>query len=859
MLGWDVVRSRAAASESDLPYVGLYDLIGSALPEVAATLPGPLRRALDVVLRRADPPAGGVDALAVNVAVMEVLATMAGRKKVLLVLDDLQWLDLPTRHVLEFAMGRLPPAAVGVLAASRESDPETLALLPQPVEPIEVVALTAHEIADLVALRAGRVPSPRSAAQLHRLSGGNPFLALELARDRRDRLWDAEEFSVPERYRRLLADRLSVLSPAGRRTALAAALLSRPTASSLVRAGGRSGLEEAESTGVLHISTHRLAGDAVEFDHPLLAAACRDAAGPVAVREMHLALASLADDPVERAHHVALGTVEANPALADEVEAAAHLAAQRVALAPAAELAGDALRMTPGPALADRARRAVLSARWFVQCGEQARAQAVIRPLLEELPPGPLRARSLLAYADALGQEIAGMLPLVREAIEQPGLEPEVALEARMALASALMVHGDLAGARMEAIGAGDAAAKAGLTEAVAAAQRLEAETGLFLGVPLDETPAWITAQHTSGGALVYEHPDRVQAFAASWRDDQAEAQRLLQHLIRVARERGELSSEAALSMHRAEFALRDGHIDAAAVWAEHSYRLSADGVRDQLPLYIRAHVAAWRGDLDEARRLATTGLAMADQAADSIFGAQCLLVLGFTEVSAGRFEDAARHESRLRDLMARMGWGHPGALRWQGDAVEAFLATGRVEEASEVTARLWGEADRLDLRGCRSLAARCDGLIHARAGDVKLAEDSLVESLALMTGLDMPLERARTLFALGVSRRRNRQKATATAALREARDLFSRSGAQAWVGKVDAELQRAAGGRAGEELTVGERSVAELAAAGETNREIGARLYLSPKTVETVLTRVYRKLGVRSRTQLARRLHEVE
>ena len=118
------------------------------------------------------------------------------------------------------------------------------------------------------------------------------------------------------------------------------------------------------------------------------------------------------------------------------------------------------------------------------------------------------------------------------------------------------------------------------------------------------------------------------------------------------------------------------------------------------MSLYIRAHGEAWRGELDEARRLATTGLAMANEAADSIFPAQCLLVLGFTEVSAGRFDDAARHEARLRTSSARMKLGHPARCGWQGDAVEAFLATGAVDDAAEVTARLWDEADRMGLAG---------------------------------------------------------------------------------------------------------------------------------------------------------------
>jgi DNA-binding NarL/FixJ family response regulator len=160
-----------------------------------------------------------------------------------------------------------------------------------------------------------------------------------------------------------------------------------------------------------------------------------------------------------------------------------------------------------------------------------------------------------------------------------------------------------------------------------------------------------------------------------------------------------------------------------------------------------------------------------------------------------------------------------------------------------------------LDLPGCRALAARCDGLIHAHGGDLKRAQDSLLQSLHLMNGLEMPLERARSLLAIGIARRRARQKASARQALTEALDIFNAAGASRWAGRAKEELRRAAGARGGGELTAGERSVADLAAAGATNREIGAQLYLSPKTVEAVLTRVYRKLGVRSRTELARHL----
>ena len=300
-------------------------------------------------------------------------------------------------------------------------------------------------------MRTGRVPSPQRAAQLHRLSEGNPFLALELARGHKAaQSWDDGQFSVPERYRGLLAERLSMLSPAGRRTVLAAALLSRPTRAVLTRVGGREGLVEAVAADVLH-RFRTGDGDAVEFDHPLLAAACRDAVGPVAVGEMHLVLGSMAEDPVERAHHLSLGTPDVDAGLADEVEAAAMLAAERTAIVTAAGLARDALRLTPLDALDDRVRRVVLSSGWFMQGGEPADAESVVRPVLAVLPAGSLRAQCLVAHADALGQEVTQALVLLREATDQPGIRPDADVAARMALARCLVDAGDLEDSRSTA------------------------------------------------------------------------------------------------------------------------------------------------------------------------------------------------------------------------------------------------------------------------------------------------------------------------------------------------------------------------------------------------------------------------
>lgn len=843
--GFDVRRSCASASERDLPYVGLHDLLGGAL-DAPADLPAPLCRALEVVLLRADPPEGGLDVLAVDVAVLKVFEDLGSRRRLMLVLDDVQWMDRSTRRVLGFVLRRLHPGRVTVVAASREVGPVTDELMPVDPLLIEVGPLTQPEIADLVELHTGHVLSPQRVQELSRLSGGNPFLALELARAGSSTVHGLEQFPVPQRHLQVLGPRLAALSSDARRAVLGAALASRATTELLARVAGAVGLASAESARVLHV-----VGSSIEFDHPLLAAAARHDAGVVAEREMHLALASASDDVLERARHLALGTVGEDGALANELEAAAGLAADRAAIALAAQLSRSSLERTPADSLTDRVRRAVAAARWFSQCGEGDDARAVLASALEVLPVGRLRAQCLIGLADAMGQDIAGALTLLHEAIAQPGLGPDVSLAARLQLAGSLFVSGDVEGARGEAARAGTAARDAGASEMATALDMEEAVADWCLGMPLELSAAWKRIRPPSSRAPAYSHPDRLLAHAALGRDDTQTARQLLEGLVRLSRERGDLESEGGLSMHLAEVAIRDGRLSDAAAWAERAWHR----LRDHPTLYVRAHIAAWTGELDTARRLAGASLETAVAVHDALFEAQSLLVLGFVEVSANRFPQASEYEVRLRDLVARTKWGHPGLPRWQGDAVEAFLGAGRAREAAEVTALLWSQASHLELRGCRGLAAHCDGLIHAHAGDLKLADDNLTLALSLMEDLDMPLDRARTLLALGAVRRRLRQRATARDVLTEAHAIFSRAGAKLWAERAEVELRRASSGRAGEQLSAGERSVAELAAAGLTNREIAAQLYLSPKTVETVLTHIYRKLGVRSRTELSRSL----
>jgi DNA-binding CsgD family transcriptional regulator len=778
---------------------------------------------------------------------------MAQRQRLLVVLDDVQWLDSPTRGVLEFAIRRLAGPQFAVAAAVRGNDDSEVAmLLPEPRAVVAVGPLDEPEIAHVVALSTGVMPTRRRAAMLYQLSGGNPFLAIELARAAAPIPPGVADLPVPQRHRPVLAARLAGISPGGRRTVLAAALLARPTTRVLAEIGGPDGLAEAEAAGVI-----RRAGNVIEFDHPLLAAVCREEADPVTVRTMHATLSSVVDDQVQRARHRALSASAVDEHTAREVEAAAGEAAGQAAMATAAELARYAFELTPEEAVEDRVRRAVDAAGWFGQVGEEAAARAVLQPLAAAVPPGPHRARCLTALAELVGQDIGASVALLHEASTQPGLLPSDEIEIFLGIGTAYISQGHLSEAR-RVLATARTKAHAGDNSSLASrAAMLEAHGDFFAGVPCAESEAWALARTYPWDAPpVYNHPELLLAWEATYtHEDQTGAIRLLDELSNRARGFSDLMSEAGFALHRAEAEIRRGRLDIANTLAEDGYRTTSDGVHDQFPLYVRAHVAAWQGHLDTGRRFAHEGRRMARATGDAIFEVQNLLVLGFIEVSARDHEAAYRYESDLRDLLAQTQWGHPGTYHWEGDAVEAFLGVGRLDDANEVTVHLWSQADRLNLPGCRALAARCEGLIHAHGGDLKRALDSLAQSVQLMDELEMPLERARSLLALGVARRRARQKASARRALTEALDIFTAAGALVWAARARDELDRAAGTHGGSELTAGELSVAELAATGATNREIGARLFLSAKTVEAVLTRVYRKLGVRSRTELARQL----
>jgi DNA-binding CsgD family transcriptional regulator len=303
------------------------------------------------------------------------------------------------------------------------------------------------------------------------------------------------------------------------------------------------------------------------------------------------------------------------------------------------------------------------------------------------------------------------------------------------------------------------------------------------------------------------------------------------------------------------ELECRAGQLHPARELADTCLAIVDEGVDTQplgALLYARALVAALQGDTDRARELADRGIRTGEAVRDRIFPMLNRAVLGFLELSLGNTELALSHLQPLPDQYRRLGYGEPGRAPFEPDRIEALIELGRRTEAAAALKQWDALAHRLDRPRVLATGARLRGLITAARGDTGEAVDCLESALRHHDRLPDPHERARTLLIYGATLRRAGRRRHARDALTEARQTFEALGESIWTERATAELKRL-GGRtpAGQELTGAEQQVADLVAQGRTNREVADALYITVRTVEANLTRIYSKLGIRSRAQL--------
>ena len=859
-----ILSSRPAESEATLSFAALGDLMDGVLGQVLPQLPPPQRRALEVALLIADPVGSPPEQRAVCLAFLAVIRQLSASGRVVIAIDDLQWLDLPSAAALEFALRRLGSEPVGLLASVRiqaggQATPVAGAGLPAGrLARIQVGPLTVAAFEAALRARAGSRLSRLTVRRLFDASGGNPFYGLELARAL-DRVGGepapGEPLPVPADLQGVLSTRLGVLPGDVQGVLLTAACLRSPTTTMLERADGpvaRAALQAAAGEGVLELE-----GARVRFTHPLLASAIYSGAPPDRRREAHRRLSQVVPNVEERARHLALAAEGPDEDAAAALGEAARAAAARGAPAAAAELAELAAARTPFDQAPARWRRQADAGAYLFRAGDTARARHDLEAVAEEMPAGVARAEALLVLAEVLLHDAGDLVavPVLEKALVDASADR--LLQARIHISLARTCGDDLLYCARHAE-AGLALARQtgdpGLTSA-AMAQKMYTDFMVGRGLDLELGDRAMDLEREG-------RPPRVEERAAMWvgqclvrADRFDEARHLLERTLQAAREEGDDSSLLNLLAHLADLECWAGNWQTAERYAAECWEAGQQVEHrawGMMTFFARALIDAQRGRLDAARTAAGEGLSVSAAAGDAYGPILLNGVLGFAELSAGNLEAAEASLSSAADLADRIGLAEPAAWRFHANHAEAVIGLGDLDRAEGLVGRLerWGHTT--GRAWTLATAARCRALLLAARGDTPGAIQVLEDALGHHQHLAMPFELGRTLLVMGQVQRRAKHKRAARQHLQRALEIFESLPAPRWAERARSELSRV-GLRPATPfaLTATEERVAGMAAAGRTNRQVAQALFLSPRTVEANLARVYRKLGVSSRAEL--------
>jgi DNA-binding CsgD family transcriptional regulator len=870
-LGHHVLSTSPVETEMPLAYAGLADLLETVPRTLVDTLPLPQRDALCQAVFQIEPASKPIQRRAMSIGVRTLFQNLAHTRPVIIVIDDLPWLDPPSARILSFVLRRMHREPLGLLAAARtgwSNEQLPLAVDGIPADMLGRVhlgPLSLGAIREILGTRLGTTPGRSFLVRLHEISGGNPLFALELAKRERSVI-PRELFgshNAPESLRLLVFARIAALSAGARDVLLACALAADASlpvicAASSSPAVARSDLEEGIRSGIVTINDGE-----VTFAHPVIRSVIAGEARPADRRAAHQRLAAVVRSAEARARHLALGTQAPDEAAAQAVEEAAHAAARRGACDAAGDLAELAVAVTPLARIEARQRRVILAAEQRFASSDPARACSLLEAILDTILAGPARAeviRRLARYRAFRGEPVVAWTAMLQDALAQAGPDP--------ALRAAIMLD-----QAVSAISAGD----------YADAQRC----GLL---------AAGSAEQTADGALVAQCCAAL-TFEAFMAGDGLRRE-LISRALAGPAQPPTLSVEQRPNVAVGHVLHWAGELAGARACYEQEYaRAVAEGVETSLPLLLwaMAENEAWAGDWQRAEQLATEGYGLAEDSASPIAIAFMSATRGLLHAYRGRIEparaDAARALEQARALgmpllaivgaqplgiaalsigdvegahaqlgpvaeaVLGAGMAEPSACRFVPDEIEALTRLGRLEAAEDLLGPF--EARSAQLQRTWGLAAglRCRGLLTASRGDTAAATTALESALASIRPLTLPFEEARTLLAAGEVHRRARHKHTAVTYLREALREFESLGAPLWAARARGELGRVGirGPRAepGPTLTAAEQRVVGLVVAGQTNTEIAAQLFMGRRTVEAHLSRVYQKLAVRSRTEL--------
>jgi DNA-binding CsgD family transcriptional regulator len=861
--GFRVLSARAAAAESVLAYTALADLLDGVPASAWAELPEPQRLAVDQVLMQAD-NGSSTDQRAVAAAFLSVVEHLTDQGPLLVAIDDLQWIDPSSMHVVAFAARRLS-GPVGILGSVR-TDAGTGAggawlQMPRPdaVNRIRLHPLDIHELHAAVSARLRRPFSRPTMGRIHEVSGGNPFYAIELARAITERA-PGVGTSLPRSLADVVRARIGGLDPDVHDALLAASCMASPTVE-LVSSATISDddrlvelLENAESEGIIAID-----GNRIHFAHPLLARGVYTEAAPSQRRTMHRRLADIVDEPELRARHLALAATSGDHVTLRALDEAAESARTRGAPAAAAELMDLAIGLG-----GDTAERRLRSALHHFDAGDQERARAVLEETIEQLAPGDQRAEALsrLAVVRLYGDGFFEGARLLQRALAEVHADSPLRVQVMITLAFSMLHTNQLAaGVRMaeEAVTHG---ARLSQPHLLGLALGMRVTLRFLCGEGFDEADLDRAVQLEDPEIftpLVFR-PSVQRALLLEWTGSLDDSHDVLEAVRRRCVEKGEEGELIFIAQHVVLSSIWRGDFVEAALVAEDAME-RAHQLGGDTPLFLayglQAKLAAYAGREADAREAAREALEISRRTGSFRLAERIVAALGFLEVSLGRYDAAM---ATLQPLVSRFDPAStPTELPDAGflaDAIEALIQVGRSADAEPLIDALERNGQRLGRPWMMAVGARGRSMLLADRGDLDAATAAAAQAIVAHDRLPMPFERARTFLLLGQLQRRRRRKESASASLQEALDIFVRLDTPLWADRARAELVRAnVGPRRSEQLTPSEQRVAELAASGMKNRDVATALFISPKTVEANLARIYRKLGIKSRAELGRHM----
>jgi DNA-binding CsgD family transcriptional regulator len=853
-----VLRARGVEPEAVLAYATIADLL-MPLRRHFADIPSVQREALESCLAISD--SAITNPFAVCAAALGVVTAAAEVEPMLLLVDDLHWVDQSSQRVLLFISRRLAAERVALVLTARD-DPDLSARCDVPA--VDITGLGTADCARLLR-RHGIAPAPAVLDDLVNRTGGNPLGLLESASALRPAQLAGDEpightLTLGRQLEHTWQLQLQLL-PDRTRSALAVLGAGRPASIGVLESAlvildlGLADLAPAEAAGVVVPD-----GATYEFRHPLLRSAVQRRTSLADRCAALQALASVTTGAA-RAWYRASAATEPDMSIAAELVTAAQEARRRSGYDAAALAWHRAAELTASPA--ERSRLLYNAATDAFLGGASVRANGWCATALTVASDPLLRAdiellrgriRTWAGQPTAAHEGLIAAAQDVRERDDNRAclLLSEAALPAAMAGDVRLSIRcGEQSTALAETAGIDSSRSRVAFGQALIVAGRIEQGVG-HLAAATD----FLAAADPIADQQLLATVGQSYSFAERWDI----GRRMITVVIEEAQRHAApaalpvaLAARSELECWAGRWAAAEADAADSLRWAEELGQPSALGYA----LACLARIDALRGEPARCEdRIARLRREVGPYGVGCL-EVYCTDILGLSALGLGEFGSAVAELRQTFDLVRRQGVGNPRVIPFAANLVEACVRNGEPEEAADPLEWLREAAVRTGLTWPAAVLARCHGIL---ASTVDEAETFFAD--AVQRRHDHPFERARTLLCQGEALRRFRRPAAARAPLVAALACFHSLGAAPWARRASAEL--AASGQRGSHqpsraaldlLSPQEVQVARAIARGLNNAEAAGALFLSRKTVEAHLTRVYRKLGIRSRTDLTRAL----